>query len=284
MKWNKEQKNVDVNLSDMHPNPKNPRKKYDKQDMEELKLSLQSMGQLNSCVLDAKGNLLIGHRRHFAAKELDWKTLRCDIKCNLSEFDKSAIMISSNSTQVHFSCWEHREAIARIYWDEFLEEYSPRTTKDKGYTTFAKKLGLSPSHIAKIIETSKGENKKHLKALKDAKVDADTTDVVLTAPKDLRGYLVGVATRRQKKVKDMGSSSRVRIYVRAAKRRAIAEASDNIDKTKFKHWIEAIEDIGFELGDYIIKKSEDAMLEKLEIVIRKHILGFYSKLKKHLEG
>ena len=81
----------------------------------------------------------------------------------------------------------------------------------------------------------------------------------------------------------MGSSSRVKNYVRAAKRKAIAEASDKIERPKFKHWIESIEDIGFELGDYIINKSEDEDLEKLEIAIRKHILGFYSKLKKHLE-
>ncbi len=284
MKWNKEQTNVDVGLSDMHPNPKNPRKKYDKQEMEELKLSLQSMGQLNSCILDATGNILVGHRRHFASKELGWKTLRCDIKCNLSEFDKSAIMISSNSTQIHFSCWEHREAIARIYWDEFLEEYSPKTGNDKGYTTFSKKLGLSSSYVAKIVEASRGENKKNLKALKDANVDTDTTDVVLTAPKDLRGYLTDVAVRRQKKVKDMGSSSRVRIYVRAAKRKAIIEASDKISKSKFKHWIEAFEDIGFELGDYIIEKSDEEDLKRLEITIRKRIIRFYNKLKKHLEN
>ncbi len=281
MKWNESKKNIDIKLSDMKPNPNNPRKKYNKQEMEELKLSLQSIGQLNNCILDEKENILVGHRRHFAAKELGWKTLRCDIKYGLSKFKKSAIMISSNSTQVHFNIWEHREAIAKIYWDEFLEEYTPNG-RDKGYSAFAKEMGMSVSYAKKIIESSSGENKKYYERLKKEGVGADATDSILTAPIHLRGYLTDVAIKKQKQVKDRGSEGRVQSYIRAVKRKAILEESDTIDKRKFRIWIEKIEEVGLELGNHILEKSESEDLKKLEIAIRKHILGFYNKLAKAL--
>jgi|TARA_R100000789_G_C2999187_1_gene148320 ParB family chromosome partitioning protein len=283
MKWNKEINNIDVKLSDIHPNPKNPRKDYDKREMEELMESLKSLGQLNNCILDYKGNLLVGHRRHFAAKELRWKTLNCDIKSpDTSEFKKSAIMISSNVTQIQFNAWANREAVARIYWDEFLEEYTPRSNNDKGYTTFAKEMGLSASYVKKIIEVSRGENKKYYDRLKKENVDTSTVDEVLTAPKELRTYLTDLAIRRTKKNKGLESDKRRREYIRAAKRKALLESSDYIDKRKFRIWLERIDSLGFELGNHIIEKGNEDDLQKLEISIRKNILGFYNKLTKAL--
>lgn len=282
MKYTKDEKNVKIKIKDIIPNPKNPRKKYDKIEMEQLKASLESIGQMNNCEIEENGYLLKGHRRHFAATELGWDTLNCDIVVGLSPFEKSARMVSDNVTHIHFNAWENRESIARIYWDEFLEEYTPKSNKDKGYTKFAEKMGLSVPHVKKIIESTKGENKRFFEQMKDAKVAPNTIDEVLTAPKDLRSYLADVAIRRTKKDKNMSSNKRIREYVRATKRKALLESSDFIDKRKFKLWIERIEALGFELGDHILEKGSEDSLKDLEIAIRKHILGFYGKLIKKI--
>lgn len=277
MEWKESKRNVEVQLKNMHPNKKNPRKKYGKKELGELKMSLESMGQLTNCILDEKGTILTGHRRHFAANEMNWETLKCDIKCGLSEFNKSAVMISSNSTNVHFNLWEHREAISRIYWNEFLEEFVP-SGKDKGYTAFAKKMGMSSSYARRIIESAHGKNKKYLEKLKKEEVGSDVIDNILSSPKHLRGYLTGVAIKKQKEVKGMGKQSRVQAYVRAVKRKTLLEESDKIDKRKFRIWTQQLEEIGFELGDYIIEKGNYDDLKNLELVIKKNIITFYNKL------
>ena len=73
VKWKQSKKNVDVPLDLLKPNFKNPRKgEYDKGKLEELKTSLDSMGQFNAVKIDENGVLLAGHRRYQAAKELGW--------------------------------------------------------------------------------------------------------------------------------------------------------------------------------------------------------------------
>lgn len=282
MKYTKNEMNIEIPIKEMIPNPKNPRKIYDKTELEQLKASLISIGQITNCIIDENGYILAGHRRHFAATEAGLKTLRCDIKTNLSPFEKSALMVADNVSKIEFNAWENREAIARIYWEEFLEEYTPRGNKDKGYTKFAEKMCLSISHIKKIIESTKGENKKYFEVMKNAKVAPNTIDEVLTAPKNMRSYLTDVAIRRTKKDNNMSSAKRIREYVRAVKRKAQLKEVNFIDKRKFRLWIERIEVLGFEFGDHILEKSDDASLKDLEIAIRKHILGFYNKLVKKL--
>jgi len=282
-KYKENKQGVYVNIGDMKPNPNNPRKSFDKKELEELKASLDALGQLNDCLIDEYGYILIGHRRHQAAKELGWKTLRCDIQVGLSPFNKSATMVSSNATQVGFNHWEHREAIARIYWDEFLNEY-PTDGRDKGYSSFARKMGLSPSHIKKIIEVSKGKNKKMFEKLKNAKIDANTVDEVLTAPVELRKHLTDVALQEKKKIRSTGKIKSVRKKVRAIKRKALMENQDVevIDARYFGRWYEDIEALGVEFGDHLIEKGDFKSLVKLEACIRKNIVIFYNKLKKRI--
>ena len=122
MKFRESKKSVDVAIKDMKPNPKNPRKNYDKQEMESLGQSMKSMGQLTACIIDEDGNILAGHRRYHEAKELGWKTLKCDIKVGLTTFEKSAVLISSNgslktieqNTKRSFAaCWTNTPLISR---------------------------------------------------------------------------------------------------------------------------------------------------------------------------
>lgn len=269
---------IKINL--IKPNIKNPRKRYDKGELEELKLSLQSMGQLNPCIVDEKYILLSGHRRHFAAKELGWKELDCIVKKGLSTFEKSAILVSANSTQISFNAWESREAISRIYWDEFLEEYHPRSSKDKGYSTFSNKMGLSITHIRKIVESTKKENKSYYERLKAANCSPNTVDEVMSAPKHLRTYLTDAAIKRKEEIKDMGSD-RTRDYIRAEKRKAQLLEKDNIHTSKFRVWIDRIEALNFEFDEVIIEKGDWDDLKKLKKSL-KPLAKFYNKLEKAL--
>ena len=114
--------NKDVLIKDIKPNLKNPRKgMYDKRDLEELKQSLEAMGQITPIKIDEKGYILAGHRRFQAAKELDWTSLKTQVMRGLSEFKKSVIMFSDNATQKKFNAWDMRKSIYDLYWNEFCE-------------------------------------------------------------------------------------------------------------------------------------------------------------------
>lgn len=288
MKWKEAKKNVRVLLSDMKPNPKNPRGELRQRgrgddEMNQLKDSLKSMGQLNCCIIDSDGIIQSGHRRHFAAQELGWDTLRCDIlQPNMTEFQKSAVMISSNSTHRRFSWWEARERIAKIYWDEFLEDYKPTSNKDKGYSQFAKALGLSPSYVIRIVESTTRKNKSLVESLKKNNVGSEVVEFILTSPEHLRSHLRNEAIKRSKRTKYLGKG-KLREYMRGVKRKCILEESENISKPTFKFWIAELEKIGFELGTHILDKAEEEDLKELKESIEKNIIGFYNKLVKKLK-
>lgn len=280
MKHNKTRRNIEVPLTDIKPNVKNPRKDYNKRELEELKSSLQSMGQIHNIVIDDKGVILAGHRRYFCAKELGWNTIRADIKTGLTSFEKSALMISSNVTQKHFNAWDNREAIARIYWDEFLEEY-PVNDRDKGYSAFARHLGLSSAYVGKIIEFHNKENEPLLERFKKANIkDMTVIDTVLSAKKDLRPALTRAVVDKAKIVNKFNTKNDVRDFVRALKRKLNRDSLIHTHKASFPIWIREINKLGYELDDEVIQKGKEEDLKKLKTAIEKNIIKFYEKLCK----
>lgn len=187
-----------IEIYKIKTNEKNPRKRYDKEELEILKDSMKTIGQLTPIIIDENNTILAGHRRLQSAKELGWKTIKYERKTGLTEFNKSAIMISSNATQISFNAWELREAISKIYWEEFLEEYTPTSNMDKGYSAFSKAVGISVTHVKQIVESILPENKKIIEIAKKEELDMETCHEILTAKKEIRNELLDEAIRIKK--------------------------------------------------------------------------------------
>ena len=141
-------KNISINK--IHPNIKNPRTKYDKSDIEELSNSMKTLGQITPIKIDERGYILGGHRRYLVAKKLGWKNLKAITFKNLTELEKSAILISDNATNKKFNAWDIRASINDIYWNEFVENYQFKSENDKGYSQFANLIGISSTMVKKL--------------------------------------------------------------------------------------------------------------------------------------
>jgi len=278
MKWKEDQKNILVPVDKIKENIKNPRKgTYDKVDMEELKDSIQSLGQLTPLKLDETGTLLAGHRRLKALKELGKEKARCDVITGLSVFKKSAILISDNATQRKFSAWDNRIAISDIYWNEFCEEYHFKTPNDKGYSEFAKQLGVSATQVRTIIESMSRENTEIYKKLKNAGLGVEVFDTILHTSKKYRKKVLAKALELNKKNGSAGLGEKLRMY----KKSLLAKDIENdLHPAYFKSINYKIEAIGHALTKDVISKTPINNKLELKQNIEKYILPVYNKLKK----
>lgn len=270
MKYKQNQKNIEVDIKDIHPNIKNPRKgQYDGKDLDELKENMESMGQLSAIKIDENGTLLAGHRRYVAAKELGWTKLRCDIITGLTEFSKSAIMISDNATQRQFNAWESRQAISDIYWNEFCEEYEFRNSSDKGYTEFAKKIGVSKSTVTKVLSSMSKDNKAMILRLKSAGCGTEVLDTILATPQKYREELANKAIALTKNKKSTG----LREYLRMHKKTLmVKEMKKNLHPNFFAAIHYKLNAIGAVLTKDIIMAADINERIKLKKDIQKNIL------------
>ena len=196
----KEAKGIKVKIKDIHPNIKNPRKgTYNKNDILELKESLESLGQITAIKITTDGKILGGHRRYQAMKELGWKTCDADVIKIKSAFHESSLLISDNTTQKAFNAFDFRQTINDVYWNEFLEEYEPRSGNDKGYKEFAKRLGISGSQIKVILDSMQGDNMMVAEKLKSNDLGSEALDTILRLPKKHRESLTNYAIKLKKK-------------------------------------------------------------------------------------
>jgi ParB family chromosome partitioning protein len=268
-----------IEINRVKPNEKNPRKKYDREDLEILKESMRTIGQLTPIIIDENNIILAGHRRLQSAKELGWKTIKYQREVGLSTFKKSAILISSNSTHASFNAWEMRDAISRIYWEEFLEEYSPTSNVDKGYSAFAKSIGISISYVKQIVESALPENKKLLERAKSEDLDVETYHEILTAKPSMRKELLEQAISIKKKEPNKKGGV-IRDIIKSEKRKARIKEGGEVSKSTIKYLIKKVEVLNYEFTDDIINKSNSEDLDDLMNVLEKTFVSFYFRIKK----
>jgi len=292
-KFKKDRKNVEVPLSEVIGNFKNPRKgTYNKDRLEQLKESLDNIGQLNPIKIDEYGVLLAGHRRTEAARQLGWVTIRADIKTNLSDFDKSALLISDNATQERFDAWENRKAIADIYWNEFCAVYQFKNGHDKGYKAFSQKLGISISMVRKCIESMAKNNLNLAKELKTRGCAPSVMDEVLQTPTKYKDDVIKKATELSIKMKPKNNissgkalngvdSNRIVEKIRNYKRKLrVDDAKENLHPSFVKLILRRFDDMGLLLDKKLINKAEAGDIIDMKKAIEKNILPFYKLCKK----
>lgn len=89
------EKLVDVSVELLRPYERNA-KKHNEEQIEKLKNSIKEFGFLTPCLVDKDYNLIAGHGRVIAAKELGLKTVPCVFIEGLTEEQRRAYILVDN--------------------------------------------------------------------------------------------------------------------------------------------------------------------------------------------
>lgn len=85
----------EVNIDLLKPYEKNA-KKHGRDQLEKLKKSIKEFGFLTPCLIDAEYNIIAGHGRVMAAKELEMKTVPCVFIEGLTDEQRRAYILADN--------------------------------------------------------------------------------------------------------------------------------------------------------------------------------------------
>ena len=85
----------EVSLGLLRPYEKNA-KIHGRNQIEKLKDSISAFGFLNPCLIDGDLNIIAGHGRVMAAKELGWETVPCVFIEGLTEAERRAYILADN--------------------------------------------------------------------------------------------------------------------------------------------------------------------------------------------
>jgi len=267
-----------IEINKLKKNLKNPRANVT--DVNELMGSMEEQGLINPIIIDENNYILAGHRRLECAKRLGWKTIDTIRQKNLSEFNKSAMLVASNSTQKPFGAWENMEAINDFYWNEFCEEYQFKNTADKGYSEFAKIMGISSATVGSIIKSFEGKNKQLAKKMKNAGIEVDTAKAVLTTTKSIREDLVNdIIEERKKFKKRLPTRGYLREFISQRKKEMLMKEQEKIHPSLIQSLNFKITAMNNLLMDDIIPKLSEEQRIKIKENL-KDTVSFYKKIEK----
>lgn len=133
---------VELNLSDVYPNPNQPRKTFDKSALQELAESIKTHGIIQPIVVSKTGNrymIIAGERRYRASKLADMKTILAIVK-DYDDRKIKEIAIIENLQRENLNPIEAGNAMKKL-----MEEYS--LTQEE----LAERLGKSRSSVANTL-------------------------------------------------------------------------------------------------------------------------------------
>jgi ParB family transcriptional regulator, chromosome partitioning protein len=142
MEADKEEKVQEISINEIRPNPYQPRKVFQKEAIEELKLSIQEHGILQPIIVrkSIKGfEIVVGERRFRAAKEADFETVPAVVR-ELNEQQMMELAVLENLQREDLNPIE--EGIA---YQTLIEKL--KLTQEE----LAKRLGKSRPHLANHI-------------------------------------------------------------------------------------------------------------------------------------
>ena len=100
-----------VPISDIHPYENNPRKNAEA--IPVVKKSIEEFGFKVPLVLDANSEIVCGHTRYFASKELGLESLPCVRAGDLTEEQIRAFRLADNAT-AEFSTWDDAKLLEEL--------------------------------------------------------------------------------------------------------------------------------------------------------------------------
>lgn len=139
---------TEVEISLLKIDPKNPRKR-DPRSVRGIVKSIQEFGFVQPIVTDEHYNVIIGHGRLQAAKNLKFETVPVVIAKNLSEQQKKRLQIADNRLS-ELSNWD--ETLLAIQLEEILK-FEPLDIPGFELTELEDLLGHTGIVLAKIEES-----------------------------------------------------------------------------------------------------------------------------------
>ena len=228
---------TEINVKDISPNPKQPRKEFDKEKLMELAESIRSNGLINPIQVKQIRNtnkylLICGERRWKAHKLLKQNKIKAIVKIYKDESSEMVESLIENLHRSNLSYVERENYITQLW----------KTGKYSTYKELGKALGLSESGIGGLLQ---------------AKVDRDITNA---SPKistrmllDTRKVDVEDKKKLFKKIEQKKiSPSQARDYSRVLK-----QSSVDVKTALFK------EKISLEQANKISKISNENIRKKL---------------------
>jgi len=133
----KDDKVQNINLSELRPNPYQPRKVFEKEAIEELKVSIEQHGILQPLIVrkSIKGfEIVVGERRYRAAKEAKLKVVPAIVK-ELTEDEMMEIALIENLQREDLNPLEEAKAYQKLmeHLQVTQEELSKRLGKSRPY-------------------------------------------------------------------------------------------------------------------------------------------------------
>jgi len=134
---------VKLNLSQILPNSQQPRKKFDKGELNELALSIKSQGLLQPIIVrninEGKYEIIAGERRWRAAQAAGIHEIECIVK-NFEEGKLFEAALIENIQREDLNVIEEAKAYKKILEDK-------KTTNEN----LARITGKSPSHVSNLL-------------------------------------------------------------------------------------------------------------------------------------
>ena len=141
---------ITLNISQIHPNKEQPRKKFNQEELEELASSIKSQGLLQPIIVRSLNGdsyeIIAGERRWRAAQTAGLHQIECIIK-NLDENKMFEAALTENIQRENLNVIEEAKA-----YNKLLDK------KNITNEELAKITGKSPSHVSNILRLLDLEN------------------------------------------------------------------------------------------------------------------------------
>ncbi len=164
-----ESKILSVSQSDILPNPNQPRKRFDYDELEGLAQSIRANGILQPLIVRALENgqyeLVAGERRLRAARLIGMTKIPC-IVSEISESDSAVFAVLENLQRQNLDYFEEAEALATLISDYHISQDELAKKLGKAQSTLSNKLRLLRlSDEMRYKITRAGLSERHARAL-----------------------------------------------------------------------------------------------------------------------
>lgn len=220
-----------INVNDISPNSKQPRKNFNEEKIEELAKSIQEHGIIQPIMIrkEAEGyEIIAGERRWRAARKAGLKTVPCIIR-ELTEEQNMLVAIIENMQREDLNPIEEADALNQMITTFGLtqEEVSKSVGKSRPYITNALRLLKLPEEIQGMVvndELSNG-HARAIASLKDEKKQVELAKHVVREGLSVREVEKLVAKTTSEDTEDSKPRPKPR-----AKNREIIGLEDDLKK------------------------------------------------------
>ncbi len=162
----------DLSLSLIDPPDWQPRQKFEREALDELKNSIKSNGLLQPIVVEPYGDrfkVVAGERRFKAVSELCWEVIQVRMLDNLDEKTRLQVQIAENLHREDITPIERSRAIARLFETNSLnleQAINSLILSQRNPERLSKEIVLTVNTILEIIGKSKATILNWLRLLK----------------------------------------------------------------------------------------------------------------------